>query len=82
VNDAPRVFWSNKNAKAAAALAYEESMGKMRPVLTIFGLKNMAPDDYKDKHEHQHDNKMRAIPGTNSFSPLIARGTFYEMACG
>jgi hypothetical protein len=23
-------------------------MGELQPALTIFGLKNMAPDDYKD----------------------------------
>jgi hypothetical protein len=43
----PEFSVSIKRAKAAAALAYEESAGEIPPVLTIFGLKNMAPDDYR-----------------------------------
>jgi hypothetical protein len=44
----PEFSLAIKAAKAACALAYEETMGDLAPALTIFGLKNMAPDDYKD----------------------------------
>ena len=38
-------------AKAAATLGYEESVGTIPPAISIFGMKNMAPDDYKaDQH--------------------------------
>jgi len=50
-----------KIAKASAALALEQDAARIRQegggpgaaVLVIFGLKNFAPDDWKDKQRHE-----------------------------
>ena len=41
-------WWERKGREGAAG----ES--QVNPTLVIFGLKNMAPDDWRDKQEHDH----------------------------
>jgi len=50
-----------KIAKAAATLALEQDAARIRQeggapgsaTLVIFGLKNFAPDDWRDRHQHE-----------------------------
>ena len=74
-----------KMAKAAATLAYEEAAARVRAkgggpgtaTMIIFGLKNMAPDDWREKSEVEHgvtndladlmkeiDGRTRGIPSS------------------
>jgi hypothetical protein len=57
----PAFSVSVKKAKAHCAAWWEQQAregatgtGKQNPTLCIFGLKNMSPDDWRDKVETQH----------------------------
>lgn len=60
----PEFSASVKRAKAAAAAWYDRqarivaSEGKGNATLCIFGLKNFAPDDFKDVQETKHSGEV------------------------
>lgn len=53
-----------KRGKAKCAAWWEETArggatgGEANPTLCIFGLKNMAAEDWRDKHDHEHSGEV------------------------
>ena len=60
----PEFLASVKRAKAAAAAWYDEQARKVakdgggNATLCIFGLKNFAPDDFRDVQEQKHSGEV------------------------
>lgn len=64
-NEFPEFFAAVKRAKAAAAAWYDKQArdvasgeSKGNPTLCIFGLKNFAPDDFRDVQETKHSGEV------------------------
>lgn len=64
-NSHPEFSGAVKRAKAAAAAWYDTQArlaasgeGKGNPTLCIFGLKNFAPDDFRDVQEQKHSGEV------------------------
>src|SRR5690348_11921447 len=61
-----------KRAKAKCAAWWESKArtglsGEVNPTLCIFGLKNMAPDDWREKNETEHSGQIAVANITREF---------------
>jgi hypothetical protein len=80
-NDHPEFLAAVKRAKAAAAAWYDEQSRKIvggaqgNATLCIFGLKNFAPDDFRDVQEQKHSGEVTVNKITREFvSPSHPNG--------
>lgn len=74
-NEHPQFFAAVKRAKAAAAAWYDTQArlaasgeGKGNPTLCIFGLKNFAPDDFRDVQEQKHSGEVTVTKIVREFT--------------